>query len=211
MNNGEFKNSGILEAVTRALPDPIFIIDEEGTYIEVMGGMERSLYDSPGYLKRKKLHDVFAEADADLFVSTVKKAIDSNSLVIVEYKLTSVDMKFNPMDGPSTLQWYEGRVFPFQLSNENRSCVMWIAINITEKKKAQIERDNALLELEKALSEIKVLRGILPICSNCKKIRDDEGYWNRIEQYIMEHSEAEFTHSICPDCTKKLYPELFDG
>ncbi len=58
------------------------------------------------------------------------------------------------------------------------------------------------------LSEIKKLRGILPICTNCKKIRDDKGYWNQIESYISAHSQAEFSHSICPDCAKKLYPEF---
>lgn len=63
-------------------------------------------------------------------------------------------------------------------------------------------------ELEKALSEIKTLRGILPICANCKKIRDDKGYWNAVEDYIRNHSEAEFSHSICPECSKKLYPEF---
>ncbi len=62
--------------------------------------------------------------------------------------------------------------------------------------------------LKKALDEIKILRGILPICANCKKIRDDSGYWNQIEAYIRDHSEAEFSHSICPDCAKKLYPDL---
>jgi AmiR/NasT family two-component response regulator len=63
-------------------------------------------------------------------------------------------------------------------------------------------------KLEKALAEIKTLRGILPICSNCKNIRDDDGYWNQIEVYIRDHSEAEFTHGICPECVKKLYPDL---
>ena len=61
-------------------------------------------------------------------------------------------------------------------------------------------------ELERALSEIKSLRGILPICAGCKRIRDDAGYWQQVEQYVQEHSEAEFSHSICPDCMKKLYP-----
>jgi hypothetical protein len=61
-------------------------------------------------------------------------------------------------------------------------------------------------ELEKALSEVKQLSGLLPICASCKKIRDSQGYWNQIESYIREHSEAEFTHSICEDCAEKLYP-----
>ena len=62
--------------------------------------------------------------------------------------------------------------------------------------------------LEKAISEVKTLSGLLPICASCKKIRDDKGYWNQIEIYIRNHSNAEFSHGICPDCAKKLYPEL---
>ncbi len=63
-------------------------------------------------------------------------------------------------------------------------------------------------ELEQALGEVKKLRGILPICSNCKKIRDDQGYWKQIETYIREHSEADFSHGICPDCLNELSPEF---
>jgi len=63
-------------------------------------------------------------------------------------------------------------------------------------------------ELNRALEEIKTLRGILPICSNCKKIRDDKGYWNQVEVYVHERTEAEFSHGICPQCMEKLYPEF---
>ena len=63
-------------------------------------------------------------------------------------------------------------------------------------------------ELQEALSKVKALSGLLPICASCKKIRDDKGYWNQIESYIRDHSEADFSHSICPGCKKKLYPEL---
>lgn len=65
-------------------------------------------------------------------------------------------------------------------------------------------------ELRQALSEVKILSGFLPICASCKKIRDDNGYWNQIEAYISEHSDAEFSHGICPECAGKLYPELND-
>ena len=64
-------------------------------------------------------------------------------------------------------------------------------------------------ELENALAELKTLRGVIPICANCKKIRDDQGYWQQIEAYIRDHSEADFTHGICPDCSKELYPDLY--
>ncbi|MCI5159691.1 MAG: hypothetical protein D3906_14940 [Candidatus Electrothrix sp. AUS1_2] len=64
-------------------------------------------------------------------------------------------------------------------------------------------------KLQEAVSQVKVLSGFLPICASCKKIRDDKGYWNQIESYIREHSEAEFSHGICPDCAARLYPELY--
>jgi len=65
-------------------------------------------------------------------------------------------------------------------------------------------------ELQQTLQHVKRLQGILPICANCKKIRDDKGYWNKIESYISEHSEADFSHGICPECVKKLYPDYID-
>lgn len=65
-------------------------------------------------------------------------------------------------------------------------------------------------ELQQALKEVKQLSGLLPICANCKKVRDDSGYWQQIEQYIAAHSEADFSHSICPECMKRLYPELYE-
>jgi hypothetical protein len=61
--------------------------------------------------------------------------------------------------------------------------------------------------LEKAQQEIKTLRGIIPICTSCKKIRNDEGYWQQVETYISNHSEALFSHGVCPDCMEELYPE----
>jgi PAS domain S-box-containing protein len=82
-------------------------------------------------------------------------------------------------------------------------------IDITERKKIEADRDKLISKLQDALSRIKTLRGIIPICSRCKKIRDDKGYWNQIESYIRDHSDAEFSHSICPECARILYPDLF--
>jgi hypothetical protein len=77
-------------------------------------------------------------------------------------------------------------------------------------KQKDREKSASIIELHKALDEVKTLSGFLPICASCKKIRDDKGYWNQIEAYISEHSEAEFSHGICPDCSKKLYPDIYD-
>jgi PAS domain S-box-containing protein len=80
--------------------------------------------------------------------------------------------------------------------------------DITERKLAEAERSQLIQDLQSALASVKSLRGLLPICSGCKQIRDDQGYWTQVESYIQRHSEATFTHGMCPDCIKKYFPEL---
>ena len=80
--------------------------------------------------------------------------------------------------------------------------------DITERREAEQEREQLIARLQKALSDVKALSGLLPICASCKKIRDDKGYWNQLEAYIHEHSEVKFSHGICPECMQKLYPDL---
>jgi two-component system, cell cycle sensor histidine kinase and response regulator CckA len=84
--------------------------------------------------------------------------------------------------------------------------------NSMARKRRQIEaeREDLIRNLQEALAKVKLLSGFLPICTSCKKIRDDKGYWNQIESYISTHSDVEFSHSVCPECAKKLYPDLVD-
>ncbi|MCD4783636.1 MAG: response regulator [Candidatus Eremiobacteraeota bacterium] len=79
-----------------------------------------------------------------------------------------------------------------------------------ERKHAQREKEKLIRELQSALSKIKTLSGLLPICSACKNIRDDMGYWQQVEVYIKKHSEVDFSHSLCPECAIKLYPDYFN-
>jgi PAS domain S-box-containing protein len=81
---------------------------------------------------------------------------------------------------------------------------------IEEHQRSEEEREKLVCRLKEAVSRIRQLSGLLPICANCKKIRDDSGYWSQIEVYIREHSEADFSHGLCPDCTRELYPDLAD-
>ncbi len=83
------------------------------------------------------------------------------------------------------------------------------AITIANARHQDLEELRRLnKELKQALKEIKTLQGIIPICASCKKIRDDKGYWEKIESFIASRSEAQFSHGICPDCAHKLYPEI---
>lgn len=83
-----------------------------------------------------------------------------------------------------------------------------IVNDISVRRRVEKEKEVLIEELQHALKEIKTLRGILPICAHCKKIRDDTGYWNQIESYINQHSDVRFSHGICPDCIEKLYPDI---
>ncbi len=81
---------------------------------------------------------------------------------------------------------------------------------LSKRIRAQGDLNQAVDDLRAALDQVNTLRGLLPICSACKKVRDDDGYWQQIETYVQEHSHAQFTHGLCPRCTEKLYPELAD-
>jgi len=81
--------------------------------------------------------------------------------------------------------------------------------HIVEREEGLEERINLISELQKTLEQVRVLSGLIPICSSCKEIRDDQGYWQKIENYISKNSAVEFTHGICPKCAQKLYPELY--
>ena len=84
------------------------------------------------------------------------------------------------------------------------------SIDITDLKLSELNREKLIADLQTAIDEINTLKGLIPICSNCKRIRDDHGYWQQLECYIQEHTSATFSHSICPECAKKLYPDLYE-
>ena len=96
-----------------------------------------------------------------------------------------------------------------RLVMENRRLLQELQRELAERKRVEEERERLIAELQEALANIKILRGLIPICASCKRIRDDEGYWQQVEVYIQDRSEARFSHGLCPDCIKKLYPEYF--
>lgn len=105
-------------------------------------------------------------------------------------------------------RYYENNYNP--LYNDSNAIIglTLILTDVTIRRSLELERNRLISELQESLAKVKLLSGMLPVCSHCKKIRDDNGYWSQIESYIKEHSEAEFTHGICPDCAEKLYGHL---
>ena len=109
-----------------------------------------------------------------------------------------------------TTVWTEIKITTLRDSDGQPIEFIGVTRDITERKRIEEEREQLVRDLQKALSEVKTLKGIFPICASCKKIRDDKGYWTQIEAYIRDHSEAEFSHGICPDCKKKLYGDFLE-
>ena len=101
-----------------------------------------------------------------------------------------------------------------RVNQVNTGCFVLLSVALLflarRVRRAKEEREGLLRELQEALANVKALSGLLPICAQCKNIRDDKGYWNQIEIYIRERSEAQFTHGICPECARKLYPQIFE-
>ena len=107
----------------------------------------------------------------------------------------------------------DGHILPMEINANfifdeqgNPTEILGVARDISKQKTMREEREKLIHQLQEALKEINHLRGILPICSICKSVRDDKGYWEQVDVYIQKHSQADISHSICPDCAKELYP-----
>ncbi|MEK6569880.1 MAG: PAS domain S-box protein, partial [Bacteroidota bacterium] len=110
-------------------------------------------------------------------------------------------------DGTVRILWAKGFLRVNEFGRPIR--MFGVAQDITERKQAEEERERLILELKGALANVRQLGGLLPICASCKKIRDDKGYWTQVEKYFMDHSDATFTHGVCPECMKVLYPDYY--
>ncbi|GAB4439330.1 MAG: hypothetical protein Kow0031_21190 [Anaerolineae bacterium] len=106
---------------------------------------------------------------------------------------------------------FEVRVSPLRRRNGQLLGRLVVLYDISVSKQLADEREQLITELQDALAHIKTLRGLLPICANCKRIRDDDGQWQRVEEYVREHSEADFSHGICPDCMGELYGDFLSA
>jgi len=121
--------------------------------------------------------------------------------------ISGVELQVRTRDGDVRDGLFSGEIF----ESQGQRFLLTVMIDITERKRAEAERERTIGELRSALEQIKTLKGIVPICANCKKIRDDRGFWEQVEAYITRHSGAEFSHSICPDCLGRLYADYKPG
>ncbi len=178
--------------------DPTFSFYADGTYRYVNNAFAKGVGKTSAEIIGRKIWDVFEKDEANKRFAIVKK-------VFAEGKTEEIEVRV-PL--PSGDTYYLTTVKPILNDFGEVETVICTSKNITKRKLAEVALKKEHDKLLKALKEIKTLTGLLPICASCKKIRDDKGYWNQIEGYIQQHSDAQFSHAICPACAKKLYPDL---
>ncbi len=178
--------------------DPTFSFYADGTYRYVNKAFARGVQKTQDEIIGHTIWDVFDKDEADKRFAVVKRVFTEGKTVEIEVRV--------PL--PSGDSYYLTTAKPILDESGAVETVICTSKNITKRKLAEMALKEERDKLVKALTEIKRLSGLLPICAKCKKIRDDKGYWNQIEGYIQRHSDAQFSHAICPACAKELYPDL---
>lgn len=187
-----------LSTLLNAMPIPVFYKDRAGRYLgfnksfESFFGQtrERMIGKTAFEINPQKLAAIYHAKDEELFRRGGTQRFES------QVKDTRGEL--------------HDVIFHKSVFTDSRGAVAGLIggiLDITERKRAEQEKETLISDLQKALKEVRRLSGMLPICSHCKKVRNDEGYWSQIDAYVQQHSDATFSHGICPGCAKKHYPQ----
>jgi PAS domain S-box-containing protein len=163
------------------------------TFVEVLGFKKEEVIGRPVF-------DIYTSDSAEhakssifpLFLET--GLVDGEELQVLKKDGSTIDVSLNV----SAIRDANGNIV------QSRS----ILRDISKQKQMKEEREKLIEHLQEALKEIKTLRGILPVCSFCKRVRDDQGFWEQVDVYLQRHSLADISHSICPKCAKEHYPDI---
>lgn len=180
-------------------PDGLLVVDGESGTILLANEAARSMFGLNGNsLTHLHISSIFPEGATQSAQEMVDKVKVYGSCFVQSFQGADGDRM---MDLTATLLPWSGE----------QKMILASFRDATEREALAAEKEELIAELKQAVSRIKHLSGLLPICANCKKIRDDSGYWHRVEVYLEEHADATLTHGICPQCIEKIYPGLDVG
>jgi len=183
-----FRMNPALMSVTRAIDRTL--VDINDTFLCTLG---------------YSIDEVTGKTARELGLFANPEELEQMIQIIVEHgSIREFETKLRTKDG----RIREGLLSGDIIESQGERYFLAVMIDITDRKKAEAEREKTIQELKTAIAEIKTLKGFIPICASCKKIRNDAGYWEQVEAYVTRHTEARFSHGICPDCVKKLYPNF---
>ncbi len=201
------KSEKQIRDIASTLGEGVYVLNDRGEVTFMNPEAERLLGWTEAEILNRNIHDIVHHFKSD---GTVLSFADCpmHNVIHSAKRYSSHDEVFVRRDGST---------FPVSVITsplvENGTITASVTAfrDISDLKRAEQEREKLITELQNALSEIKTLHGIIPICASCKKIRNDKGAWQQMESYISEHSSAEFSHGICLDCARRLYPDYFKG
>jgi PAS domain S-box-containing protein len=164
--------------------------DVNDTFLEVLG---------------YKAEEALGKTTAELGVMADQEQQDRAAEILAQYgRIRDLEMTVRTKGGELRTGLFSGELLEVQ----GQKYFLTMMVDITDRKRVEAERETSIQELRFALEQIKTLRGVVPICASCKKIRDDKGYWEQVDAFVARHTEAQFSHGICPDCVSRLYPDF---
>jgi PAS domain S-box-containing protein len=209
------KSSEMVQLLLNSTAEAIYGLDLNGSCTFINAACLKILgYERPEQLLGKNMHDTihYKRTDGtpyDVNECPIFRAFRQGKEMHVE------DEVLWRKDGSSFFAEYWS--YPIRQDGTPIGAVVTF-LNITDRKLAETaihvaaeEREKLIGDLQYALDNVKTLQGLIPICASCKKMRDDKGYWNQVEEYIIEHTDATFTHGICPDCARRMYGDLYES
>lgn len=199
------KSEKYLRDITASLGEGVYVLNENGETTFMNPEAEALLGWTEKELIHKNIHDIVHNRKVD-GTPLLFEDCDMRNVIQTGNKFHSTEELFIKKDGTS----FPVSVHSMPLMEDGKIVASVTAFrDISVRKQWEREREKMIADLQKALSEIKTLHGILPICSFCKKIRDDKGAWQHLETYISVHTDADFSHGLCKECAKKHYPQYF--
>ncbi len=189
------------------LADKTGVLDRDFRSTYVSPSIERVLGFTPKERKRQELDEMVTPGSLQRIMEKFKQDLQGDERQDADPdRSVIIDVEYYHANGSTV--WMENNVKAMRDQTGSIIGIYGVSRDVTEARQAQealvLERDR----LQEALGKVKKLSGLLPICASCKKIRNDQGYWSQIESYIRDHSEAQFSHGICPECAKLLYSDL---
>jgi PAS domain S-box-containing protein len=188
----------LLRTLIESTPDKIYVKDRRSRYVMNNQAHLRSI----GLAKQE---ESLGKTSFDIFPREMAEGYFADEQELMRSGRPLIGREEEVLDLPSGSKvWHLTTKVPFRDASGIIIGVVGISRDITGSKLLQAEREKLILELQDALAKIKKLSGLVPICAWCKKIREDNGYWNSLDQYLAEHSDAILSHGICPDCAQKM-------
>lgn len=193
-------DSDYIDALFKYIPDNIYFKDRESHFIRINQSQAK-------FLELKSPEEAIGKTDFDFFErEPAEKAFeDEQNILKTKKAMILKEEKITTKYG--AVIWFSVTKVPLYSSDGSIIGTFGLSRNITKNKLLEMERESLIKELTDSLNQIKTLKGLIPICANCKKIRDDDGYWYEVEKYLQDHSDSQFTHGLCQECIEKLYPD----